>query len=126
VTQTCAPDLLIFTNSSTDVSTNTTFTWDFGDGSPLETFGDTNAGQTISHTYEQGTVDCVTEVTLEAENYCSFGNPTTASFNPIQIYDIDEAIITADFQLLCYPDTIVHFDNMTDKNCVPQGNTPTI
>lgn len=123
VTQTCAPDELIFTNNSTDVSSNTVFTWDFGDGSPIETYGDTNQGQTVSHVYEQNTVDCVTEVTLTAENYCSFGNPTEASFNPIQIYDIDEAEITVDFALLCYPDTVVHFDNTTDKNCVPQGNT---
>lgn len=123
VTQTCAPDVLIFTNSSTDVSSNTTFEWDFGDGSPVLTFGDTNAGQTISHQYDQGTVNCVTQVTLTAENYCSFGNPTVASFNPIQIYDIDDAQITADNQLLCYPDTVVHFDNTTNKNCLAQGNT---
>lgn len=123
VTQTCAPADLIFTNSSTDVSQNTTFVWDFGDGSPLLTFGPANAGQTITHTYQQNTVDCVTEVILTAENFCSFGNPTEASFNPIQIYDIDDAQIAANFQLLCYPDTIVHFDNVTAKNCVPQGNT---
>ncbi|MEX2597515.1 MAG: PKD domain-containing protein [Salibacteraceae bacterium] len=123
VTQTCAPDDLIFTNTSTDVSNNTEFTWDFGDGSPILTFGPGNAGQTITHTYEQGTVNCVTQVTLTAENYCSFGNPTVATFNPIQIYDIDDAQITADNMLLCYPDTIVHFDNTTAKNCVPQGNT---
>lgn len=123
VTQTCAPDELIFTNSSTDVSANTVFTWDFGDGSPIEVYGDTNAGQTVAHTYLQGTVNCVTQVTLSAENYCSFGNPTVATFNPIQIYDLDEAEITASAQLLCYPDTVVHFDNTTNKNCVPQGNT---
>lgn len=123
VTQTCAPDDLIFTNSSTDVSQNTEFTWDFGDGSPIQVFGPGNAGQTITHTYQQGTVNCVTQVTLTAENYCSFGNPTVATFNPIQIYDIDEAQITADNVLLCYPDTVVHFDNTTAKNCVPQGNT---
>lgn len=123
VTQTCAPDNLIFTNSSTDASSNTTFIWNFGDGSPTETYGDTNAGQTISHTYEQGTVNCVTTVTLSAQNYCSFGNPTVASFNPIQIFDIDDAAITADYTLLCYPDTVVHFSNTTAKNCVPQGNT---
>ncbi len=123
VTQTCAPNDLIFLNSSTDVSQNTTFTWDFGDGSPILTFGSANAGETITHTYLQGTVDCVTEVILTAENYCSFGNPTEASFNPIQIYDLDDAQITASNVLLCYPDTVVHFANTTAKNCVPQGNT---
>lgn len=97
VTQTCAPADLIFTNSSTDVSQNTTFTWDFGDGSQIQTFGPGNAGQTITHTYAQNTVDCVTEVTLTAESFCSFGNPIEATFNPIQIYDLDDAQIAADF-----------------------------
>lgn len=123
VTQVCAPDLIEFLNSSTDVSANVVFTWDFGDGSPIETYGDTNAGQTIGHTYQQNTVNCVTAVTLTAENYCSFGNPTTAVFNPIQVFDIDDAQVTASEELLCYPDTVVHFDNTTNRNCVPQGNT---
>ena len=68
-------------------------------------------------------MNCVTTVTLSAQNYCSFGNPTVASFNPIQIFDLDDAAITADYTLLCYPDTVVHFTNSTAKNCVPQGNT---
>ena len=123
VTQICAPGTLFFTNTSTDVSSNTEFTWDFGDGSPIETYGDTNVNQTVSHTYLQGTVNCVTQVTLTAENYCSFGTPTSASFNPIQIFDLDEAEITASNIILCYPDTVVHFDNTTAKNCVAQGNT---
>ncbi|GAB5538734.1 MAG: hypothetical protein Salg2KO_08370 [Salibacteraceae bacterium] len=122
VTQACAPATLIFQNSSTDVSSTTTFEWDFGDGSPIEVYGDTNAGQIISHTYEQNTVNCVTTVTLAAENYCSFGNPTTAQFNPIQIYDIDDAAIAVDAPVKCYPDTVFHFDNNTNKNCLPQGN----
>ncbi|HLC83582.1 MAG TPA: PKD domain-containing protein, partial [Bacteroidia bacterium] len=56
VTTACAPATLQFINSSTDVSPTTTFIWDFGDGSPPLTFDYTNAGQTISHTYLQGTV----------------------------------------------------------------------
>lgn len=122
VTQTCAPADLSFTNSSTDVSINTTFIWDFGDGTPVQTFDETNAGQTVTHNYAVGTVNCVTQVTLSAENYCSFGNPTVASFNPVQIYDIDDAQVSANMTLLCYPDTVVHFANTTNKNCVPQGN----
>ena len=122
VTQICAPGDILFTNSSTDVSSNTVFTWDFGDGTPPLIFGDTNLGQTISHTYQRNTVNCVTAVTLTAENFCSFGNPTIATFNPVQIYDLDDAAITASANLLCYPDTVVHFDNTTARNCVPEGN----
>lgn len=71
LTQVCAPQAVEFINSSTNTSPNTVFTWDFGDGSPLEVYDHTNLGQTISHTYLQGTVDCETTVRLYAENSCN-------------------------------------------------------
>ena len=125
VTQACAPAFLDFINSSTDVSPTTTFTWDFGDGSPILTLDHTNAGQTISHQYLPGTVNCNTQVTLTSENFCNAqqGGPSVATFNPIQIWDIDDASIAADNVLLCYPDTTVTFTNTTDQNCFAQGNT---
>lgn len=123
VTQACAPATLQFINSSTDVSATTTFTWNFGDGSPNAVFNYTNAGQTISHTYSVGTVNCQTAVTLMAMNYCSFGNPTTANFNPIQIYDKDIANITPDAFVKCLPNTSFTFTNTTTRNCLAQGNT---
>lgn len=122
VTTACAPATLQFTNSSTDVSATTNFIWDFGDGSPPQAFNYTNGGQTVSHTYLQGTVNCQTAVTLSAMNYCSFGNPTLASFNPIQIYDIDDAAITPDALLKCFPDNTFTFTNTTARNCLAQGN----
>ncbi|MBP7809635.1 MAG: PKD domain-containing protein [Bacteroidia bacterium] len=123
VTQACAPATLQFINSSTDVSATTTFTWNFGDGSPPVIFNYTNAAQTISHTYSVGTVNCQTAVTLMAMNYCSFGNPTTANFNPIQIYDRDVAAITPDAFVKCLPNTSFTFSNTTTRNCLAQGNT---
>lgn len=123
VTQACAPAILQFINSSTDVSKTTKFQWDFGDGSPLLNLPWTNAGQTVSHQYNKGTVSCVTQVTLRAQNYCSFGNPTIANFNPIQIYDLDIAAITPDAFTKCFPDRTFTFTNTTNRNCVPQGNT---
>ncbi len=47
----CTPVQFRFINSSTQISSNTTFTWDFGDGSPTETYDFTNLGDTILHTY---------------------------------------------------------------------------
>ncbi|MCI5059386.1 MAG: PKD domain-containing protein, partial [Flavobacteriales bacterium] len=119
----CAPGDLCFINSSTNVSQTTTFTWDWGDGSPVLTYDHTNWNTTLCHTYQKGTVSCETRVTLTAENYCSTGGPTVATFDPVQIWDVDEAGINASAVLLCYPDTVVHFENATLKNCVPQGNT---
>lgn len=124
LTQACAPQVMEFTNSSTNVSPNTVFTWDFGDGSPPLTFDHTNWQQTISHLYDVGTVNCETVVSLVAQNYCNTiqGGPSTATFNPIRIWDLDDPGITASATLLCYPDTIVTFTNTTHRNCLFQGN----
>lgn len=124
ITQTCAPAPLEFINSSTNTSPTTVFTWDFGDGSPALVFDFTNEGDTISHTYQRGTVNCETFVTLSAENMCNTiqGGMSQATFNPIRIWDLDDASIGASATLLCYPDTTVVFDNTTDRNCLLQGN----
>ncbi|MCO6499862.1 MAG: PKD domain-containing protein, partial [Vicingus serpentipes] len=119
----CAPASFNFNNNTQNVSQTTVFTWDFGDGSPILTFDETNVGQTISHTYVPGTVNCEVDVTLTAENYCNQGNPSTNVFSPIQVWDIDDAQITASATLLCYPDTIVDFTNTTNRNCFANGNT---
>lgn len=124
LTQACAPQLMEFINSSTNVSETTVFTWDFGDGSPIEVYDHTNWGQTISHVYEKGTVDCETFVTLTAENYCNTiqGGASQATFSPIRIWDLDDAAITPSALVQCYPDTTFVFTNTTDRNCVQQGN----
>lgn len=124
LTQACAPQEMEFINSSTNVSETTMFTWDFGDGSPPLTFDHTNWNQVVAHIYEQNTVDCETEVSLTAANYCNTiqGGPSTATFNPIRIWDIDDAAITASATVLCYPDTVVTFQNTTERNCLFQGN----
>lgn len=124
LTQACAPQEMEFINSSTNVSETTTFIWDFGDGSENLVFDHTNWGQTVTHTYEQNTVDCETQVTLITENYCNTiqGGPSQATFNPIRIWDLDDAAITPSNFVQCYPDTVFTFTNTTDRNCVFQGN----
>jgi len=122
VTTACAPAILAFINSSTDVSKTTTFSWNFGDGSPLQNYNYTNDGQTVTHTYNKGTVNCQTIVTLSAQNHCTFGTPTTAQFNPIQIYDKDQAAITPSAYIKCWPDNSFTFTNTTARNCYAQGN----
>jgi len=119
----CAPASFNFNNNTQNVSQTTWFTWDFGDGTPILVLDETNAGQTISHIYLPGTVNCEVAVTLTAENYCNQGNPSINTFFPIQVWDIDDAQITATDILLCYPDTIVDFTNTTTQNCFANGNT---
>lgn len=124
LTQVCAPQDVQFINSSTNVSPNTVFTWDFGDASPLLVVDHTNLGQTITHTYAQGTVSCETTVRLTAENSCNTlqGGPSIATFNPIRVWDLDTAQITPSATLLCWPDNEVTFLNTSLRNCLNQGN----
>lgn len=117
----CTPVQFRFINSSTQVSSNTVFTWDFGDGSPIETYNSTNLGDTVLHTYLPGigVLSCELNVTLTATNFCG---ASTASFFPLRVWDLDEARITPSATLLCYPDTIVQYTNSTIRNCFPEGN----
>jgi gliding motility-associated-like protein len=118
----CAPKTLTFTNATTFTSTTTSYTWNFGDGSPPAVFGYTNSGQNVTHLYQKGTVNCVTQVTLMARNYCNF-TPSSNSFGPLQVFDIDDAGAAADRVVRCWPDNQFNFSNTTQRNCLPQGNT---
>ncbi len=122
VTRACAPASLDFLNSSTNGSSNTTYIWDYGDGSPTETYGAANLGATVSHLYQRGTVDCGTKVTLTAFNFCNVrqGSVSVAEYSPILIWDLDKPAIDS-WTLFCYPDTTVEFTNATDLNCVKPG-----
>ncbi len=124
LTQACAPQDMGFINSSTNTSETTVFVWDFGDGSPQETYDHSNWNQTITHTYQENTVDCETVVTLTAENQCSTiqGGNSTATFNPIRIWDYDDAAITPSDYVLCWPDNTVDYLNTSEMNCFTQGN----
>jgi gliding motility-associated-like protein len=122
VSATCVSKALSFVNSSSDVSETTVFTWDFGDGSPTQTFNFANAGQTISHNYVSAILNCQTSIQLTAHNYCTV-TPSIANFNPVNVYDKDDAVITPSAFIKCWPDNIFTFTNSTNRNCVPQGNT---
>lgn len=123
----CAPGTLTFINNSNAASglpimPSTTFTWNWGDGTPPEVFGADNAGDTVMHTYQRQTVDCITQVDLTADNECNL-SPSTNSQSPVLIYDLDDAAIAASATILCYPDTVVNFSNGSQFNCYAQGNT---
>lgn len=123
ITTACAPAVLQFTNSSTNVSKTTKFTWKFGDGSVPSVLSYTNGGSTVAHTYTAGSVNCQTMVTLSAQNYCSMGSPSTATVNPIQIFNKDVANIGTTSMLRCWPDNSFTFTNTSTQNCSTQGNT---
>jgi PKD repeat protein len=123
-TDACAPATLNFMNSSTNVSSTTTFTWEFDDGITVN-FDHTNAGEAVPHNYSVGSTGCNREVTLVATNACrnyEFGTGASVMIDYINIWDIDNAAIGASSTQLCYPDTTVLLSNNTEKNCTSHGN----
>lgn len=120
----CVPGSFSYVNNSNQtsgkpISETTTFTWDYGDGSPVEVYDYTNAGQTVTHTYLPDNAGCGIFVELTAENYCG---TTISTFGPINTWDVDSANITPSAVVLCYPDTIFVFDNTTQMNCQPDNS----
>lgn len=123
LTQACAPKTLTFTNCSNSISGATTFTWDFGDGSPPVVFNSSNAGQSVTHTYQKGTVNCETSVNLYALNYCRFNTPSNSIYNPIQIWDVDNQLtIAPDKVTKCWPDNTFTVTIGGVRNCINKGN----
>lgn len=118
----CAPKVLQFINASTNVSETTHFIWNFGDGTGPQNFDYTNAGLTLNHLYNSGTINCQTAVTLSAYNYCTFGSLTTVNYSPVRVYDKDSAVITCSVIKRCWPDNIFTYSNTTKRNCLTFGN----
>ena len=117
----CTPVQFRFVNSTTQVSQTTVFTWDFGDGSPIETYNYTNAGDTVLHIYLPGigVQSCDLTVNPYRSKLLWYFYSYILS---LKVWDLDEAVITPSATLLCYPDTIVQYTNNTIRNCFPEGN----
>lgn len=119
----CVPGTFTYVNNTNQtsgkpVSETTTFYWNYGDGSPLDTFDFSNAGALVSHEYLPNNAGCGIVVSLIAENYCGM---TINTFGPINTWDVDSANITPSATLLCYPDTTFTFSNTTQMNCQPDN-----
>ncbi|MEA3497011.1 MAG: PKD domain-containing protein [Bacteroidota bacterium] len=106
----CVPMTTGFYNSSSNVSGNTTFTWDYGDGT-TGVFDTSNVSDSVSHIYY--TSVCNIYITLTAENEC--GN-TQSTWGPVNAFSTDEAHI-AGTTTLCYPDTTAILSIASQMNC---------
>ena len=124
-TQACAPQNMLFLNSSTNVSETTQFTWNFGDDSPLVSFGSNNLNEIVNHVYGNvGILDCEILVSLTAQNYCNTvqGGPSVATFFPINVWAKDAAQVSPSATTVCFPETEFTFTNTTIRNCYNNGN----
>ena len=118
----CAPKVLQFINSSTNVSQTTHFIWNFGDGTGNQYYNYLNAGATVNHLYAAGSVNCQTSIQLSAYNYCTYGVLTVDNYSPIKIYDRDQALIACPVKSRCFPDNNFTFKDSTIRNCLSSGN----
>ena len=117
----CAPDTIVFQNLTTNATPDTEFEWFFGDGA-----SETNGDSLVHHVYQQSSAGCQMIVTLQATNTCleaEFGTPATSSIDYVNIWDKDDPIIDASALVLCWPDNAVDLRNVSDKNCLNNGNT---
>lgn len=119
----CAPKTFTFINITNNQTPSTTYTWNWGDGSPIQTFNAANNPTIITHTFQKNTVqNCSTTVFLFANNVCNFV-PSFDQKGPFQIYDTDPATISPDAVTKCFPETTFTLTNTTLRQCLPQGNT---
>ena len=116
----CTPANITFSNTSTNVSSTTQFTYIWGDASPNSNFPSTNLN--ASHVYTASTIPCQTSATLLAWNYCSFSATSTAVLGPVSVYARDIAQITTSVQNRCWPDNVFTFTNTSSQNCTAAGN----
>lgn len=123
VTTFCAPGTVTVTNISTNVSPTTVFTWDWGDGTAIQTFNSANQGQNVIHTFASGSVpSCQRQITLKASNACRpIPNPLNLF---VDIYDVDIAVnVGVDQAVKCYPENTFTLTNTTTRQCFAEGNT---
>ena len=126
----CAPANLVFTNQSSNISETTTFTWNFGDGTPPLNFDDQTQPPTVAHTFNS-TTTCTPTITLTASNYCRrkiSNGPSVSNTTAITIINKDIPIISAtagansSATRFCFPDTAITFTNNSTQNC-PGANS---
>jgi PKD repeat protein len=113
----CKPLPVLLQNNS-DATNTQNFIWNFGDGSPEETYDATNAGQTIAHTYiipGQFSVQ-LKLITLTGE--------TWGEFHPVRVYDADIPQAQSSAQILCGGDVL--FSNISNITNAPPGARTTI
>jgi len=108
----CAPHTMQFKNTSYNVTSQTTISWDFGDGETLNTSA-TGVADSVKHTYRSAL--CGGVVTLKAINACGSSQTT---WNPIDISEKDKAKIDVNTSN-CDPKVPFVFYNTTaDKYCI--------
>lgn len=122
-TTVCVAKTFSVSNQSLNNSKTTHYSWDFGDGT-IQAYDYTNAGATITYSYDYGAVNCETTLKLTAKNYCNT-SPHTASINPMKVFELDmpNISVSGNKYITCWPDNKFVLINSSVRNCYTQGNT---
>ena len=107
----CVPHTLRIVNNSYNISNNTTFLVEWGNGD-AQTLAYTSANDTLYHTYRKGICSGVIKIT--ATNVCGSSFTT---WNPIDISDKDKAAWSV--AKTCNPGSDhIFYNNSTDRYCL--------
>ncbi|MBC7425538.1 MAG: PKD domain-containing protein, partial [Bacteroidia bacterium] len=107
----CVPHIIRVINNSFNITDNTMFTWEFGDGKTYESGGG-SAKDTIYHKYTTGV--CGATLKITARNVCGSSFTT---WNPVDISDRDIAKVSYDIS--CDPKLPYVFHNLSiDRYCL--------
>jgi PKD repeat protein len=110
----CNPLIITFTNTSDPTNTKG-FDWNFGDGSPVESYDETNAGQSVIHTF---TAPGNHEVRLTLH---PISGTDQIEIHIISIYSIDIPAAQASALVLC--NGTVTFTNTSNPDITPGART---
>ncbi|WP_166664857.1 PKD domain-containing protein [Pedobacter metabolipauper] len=106
VTATCAGSAIVFTNTSPEAS-NTTYTFDFGDGSPLEVKNDRSS---VSHSFAAVGMTRTYVVKMTARSACGESmSQYTVRISPNNI--VAELVVNSPDDRGCAPHTVPFYNN---------------
>lgn len=108
----CVPFKITFRNNSSNISSGTIFTWDFGDDE-TKILGSSTFNDFIEHEY-LATL-CSGTVRLTASNACGYSLTT---WNPIQVSNKDRAIFTIDSSNCDGTGNLLFTNYSTDSFCI--------
>ncbi len=113
----CAPNEFSFRNLATNVSPNTRFKVEWGDGT-TNNYDYTSVGELLKHTYDKGAARiCPTEVKFWTINdNCPANGSGLVTFD-FSIYDIDSVRVSPSAVALCETGGTVTFNRSTKQNC---------
>src|SRR5882762_7696848 len=119
----CAPYTVNLETRYLSSVPGTVYYADWGDGTPIETFTQTNAtGVVMTHMYPNSSIDCGYDVTIDASNACNPQGSVVPINTQVIVWTNDVISIDPQVFRVCqgFAETLSFTDN-SDWNCFPRA-----